>query len=136
MKNRVKLIVALLASVLVVCGMFTLTSFADDTPAATHTHAWVVKAPEYNRTDYPKDETIAFHCTDSSCKYYTWQFVRLTAKDAIEMDGVDYLDGEDDNLGFAGDTEAFEECDVVELGDYEFYSGSDKLDKAPSKAGA
>jgi hypothetical protein len=39
MKNRVKLIVALLASVLVVCGMFTMTTFADD-PAPAHVHTW------------------------------------------------------------------------------------------------
>lgn len=80
MKNKVKLIAALLASVLVLCGMFTLTSFADTIGSDgtdTQKHTWAV-----NKSQSTSD-VLWFHCTEKTCKYYPWIRYEITAKDAL-----------------------------------------------------
>ncbi|MBR0399657.1 MAG: fibronectin type III domain-containing protein [Mogibacterium sp.] len=89
MKNRVKLIVALLASVLVVCGMFTLTSFAEDkTPAPAHTHAWSLHSSSGGNH-------LQFTCTPECKEFNKWIVVELTAPDSV-YDGEAY----DEELAF------------------------------------
>lgn len=86
MKNRVKLIVALLASVLVVCGMFTLTSFAadgDSTPASKHTHTWSAKTEADNKVMVKCDPS------DESMDCWFWNHITLNAADMV-YDGEAY----------------------------------------------
>ncbi len=81
MKNRVKLIVALLASVLVVCGMFTMTTFAEE-PA--HVHSWVV-----NNTTYP-GTLVGVHCVDNNCPESPgWTWFEAAPQDKV-YDGKAY----------------------------------------------
>lgn len=82
MKNRVKLIVALLASVLVVCGMFTMTTFAEE-PTPAHVHVWDTNNQTADGTE------LGFRCTNTCPEFPNWIWVKVTPQDKV-YDGEAY----------------------------------------------
>lgn len=95
MKNKAKLLVTLLMSVLMVFCAFGLTAFAGDevgsggTAAdAGVTHNWQIKEKPTYAPGEP-DASFAFRCKDSDCEFNDWSRVSLVAEDAV-YSGKDY----------------------------------------------